>query len=475
MNFANVTDWRIPEGSVHRVTDSLGRVIWEKRPLTPDELKALADTYDYSYPAGSKSIKIKNISGEPIIITLTSRATTKFNQDPTYTYSLTYYDNSNIAHSLTFSIDHLSYDILVGVDEVISANFVDAMLSNNDLLGFTQPTILSSTGYIALIGGELDTVNKRMPFRFDNSSKLVDASKFYWRIDNSVQMTDEFVQGSFMELFSDSSHLVYPANLDWTDTTNNYAHLYHRTYYNCTNLRTVSTIRIPSHIRTFRMCYQTYSNCVRLTNVDNALVFQSAITNGIAYTNNYATKECAHGAHISGYGVATQILDRTCYETFKGCTAITSAKFSLPWAMCYKTPVDGYTQGAYYGLFDGCTSLVEPPKLERYYCAEGDDGNFSYHRGYSINAYHRIFRNCTSLNKLILATSDTTRWKCPDYEYKYQGGGWVASQTKSNLTEWMNPANSGTIYWSGPYQPQTTGTPSDGYLPNWTFSNNDWF
>ena len=30
MNFANVTDWTIPQGDVIRVTDSQNRVIWEK-------------------------------------------------------------------------------------------------------------------------------------------------------------------------------------------------------------------------------------------------------------------------------------------------------------------------------------------------------------------------------------------------------------------------------------------------------------
>ena len=29
MNFSNIKDWTIPEGTVKQVTDSLGRVIWE--------------------------------------------------------------------------------------------------------------------------------------------------------------------------------------------------------------------------------------------------------------------------------------------------------------------------------------------------------------------------------------------------------------------------------------------------------------
>jgi hypothetical protein len=31
MNFANVTDWTIPEGTVNRVTDSLGNIIWQRQ------------------------------------------------------------------------------------------------------------------------------------------------------------------------------------------------------------------------------------------------------------------------------------------------------------------------------------------------------------------------------------------------------------------------------------------------------------
>lgn len=473
MNFANVTDWRIPVNGVMRdvirVKDTNNtRIIWEKT-YGPDDLKHLADTYDPSYPSSAKNIVIKNISGSPITITLTSRATTKFNDDPTYTYGLTYYDNSGASHQITFTVNNLSIDIPIGTNEVISTNFVDM---GGDYLGYTPPTTLSSTGYIALLGGST-TTDKRIPFQFNNSSKIVDASRFTWTVINTYSVTTPTVNGNFINLFANSSHLVYPAKLDW-DSCVDWSYLYWRTYYNCSNLRSVETLRVPSHARNNSMCRQTYANCIRLTNADNGLVFQAALSRGQAYTNNYASTSCTYSGTSSGLGVITQILDRTCYETFSGCTGITSAKFSLPWAINYKDS-SIFTQYSYYGMFNGCTSLVEPPKLERYYCASGDNGNVHYNRGFATGAYNRIFRNCTSLNKLILVTSGSTRWECPDYEYKYQSGSWVASQTKSNLAEWMNPANSGTIYWYGSYQPRTVGTPSDGYLPNWTFSNNEWF
>lgn len=43
MNFSNIKDWNIPEGEVVRVTDSLGRVIWEKSndPHTPYYITAV--------------------------------------------------------------------------------------------------------------------------------------------------------------------------------------------------------------------------------------------------------------------------------------------------------------------------------------------------------------------------------------------------------------------------------------------------
>ena len=473
MNFANVKEWRIPVNGVMRdvirVKDTNNtRIIWEKT-YGPDDLKHLADTYDPSYPSSAKNIVIKNISGSPITITLTSRATTKFNDDPTYTYGMTYYDNSGASHQITFTVNNLSIDIPIDTNEVISTNFVGYATNPSDYLGYTPPTVLSSTGYIALLGGST-TTDKRIPFQFNNSSKIVDASHFEWTINNTIVMLPETTQGNFMNLFKGSSHLVYPAKLNWNDNTvGNYQYLYGSTYQNCTNLRRVETIRVPSSGYNFRMCYRTYYGCTRLTNVDNALVFKAAIPGGSPYVNNYVSRKTAYSAHASGYGIITQILDRTCYQTFSGCTGITSAKFSLPWAMCWRSNTL-YTQYSYYQMFNGCTSLVEPPKLERVYCAGGGD----YNRGFLKGAYNGIFRNCTSLNKLVLVAGDTTRWYCPDYEYSFVGGSWTQSTNKTNLTEWLNPAQSGTIYYEG-YQPQSIGTPSDGYLPNWTFSNNDWF
>lgn len=469
MNFANVTDWIIPEGSVYRVTDSLGRVIWEKRPLTPDELKILADTYDKSVPSSAHNVVIKNITNSPATITLTTRATAKISQDNTYTYSFTYYDNSGTSHQLTFSIDNLSYNINIAPGEVISANFVSYSSNPSDFLGYTPPLALSSTQYIALLGGG-SSVNERIPFQFDDSSKIVDASQFDWTINNTIAMSDETTQGNFMNLFSGSSHLVYPAKLKWNDNTvGDFQYLYGSTYQNCTNLRSVETIRVPSSGYNFRMCYRTYQGCIRLTNVDNAFVFQAAVSGGNPYVNNYASRSVAYSGNASGYGIITQVLDRTCYQTFSGCTGITSAKFSLPWAMCWRSNTLS-TQYSYYQMFNGCTSLVEPPKLERVYCADGGD----YNRGFLKGAYNGIFRNCTSLNKLVLVAGNTTRWYCPDYEYSFVGGSWTQSTNQTNLTEWLNPAQSGTIYYEG-NQPREVGTPSDGYLPNWTFSTNDWF
>ena len=473
MNFADVKDWNIPEGDVIQVTDTNNtRVIWQKQNLTQDELKVLADNCVKTIPLSAHDVVIKNITNRPATITLTTRATTKISQDNTYAYHFTYYDNSATAHNLTFNVDNLSHEITLNGGEIISANFVSATSSNNDLLGYTPPLALSSTEYIILAGGGT-TVDKRIPFQFDNSSKIIDASSFTWTINNDTVMADETTQGNFMNLFAGSSHLVYPAHLNWSDqTVQTYYYLYGGTYRNCTNLRRVETIRVPSHIRNFRMCYRTYSGCTRLTNVDNAFVFEVSVNGGNTYENNYSSRAVAWN-HGGMTGRETQILDRTCYQTFMGCTGITSAKFSLPWAQCYHDNTST-TGNSYYAMFDGCTSLVEPPKLERVYCKNGVDGSFSWNRGYPKGAYHKIFNNCTSLNKLVLVAGDTTRWYCPDYEYSYVGGAWTQSTDKTNLTEWMNPAQSGTIYYEG-NQPREIGTPSDGYLPNWTFSNADWF
>lgn len=474
IGYDKVWNWNSSiNGDIYQVNDNSNNnvIIYKKHfeNATPDELKILADTYDKSVPSSAHNVVIKNISDFPATITLTTRATTKLSQDNTYTYGFTYYDNSGVSHQLTFSIDNLSYDVNIAPGEVISANFVPYSSNPSDLLGYTPPLALSSTQYIALIGGG-SSVNERIPFQFDDSSKIVDASQFEWTINNTIVMSDETTQGNFMNLFKGSSHLVYPAKLNWNnDTVEDYQYLYGSTYQNCTNLRRVETIRVPSSGYNFRMCYRTYQGCTRLTNVDNAFVFQAAVSGGRPYVNNYASRSIAYSGNASGYGIITQILDRTCYQTFSGCTGITSAKFSLPWAMCYRSN-SFYTQYSYYQMFQNCTSLVEPPKLERVYCADGGD----YNRGFLKGAYNGIFHNCTSLNKLVLVAGSTTRWYCPDYEYSFVGGSWTQSTNKTNLINWLNPAQSGTIYYEG-NQPQSVGTPSSGYLPNWTFSTSDWF
>lgn len=57
MNFSNVKEWTINEGSVIRVTDSLGRVIWEKN-----------NSYDYS----QDYFFIEDISGQPNTVSIVS-------------------------------------------------------------------------------------------------------------------------------------------------------------------------------------------------------------------------------------------------------------------------------------------------------------------------------------------------------------------------------------------------------------------
>lgn len=482
MNFADVKEWRIPvEGVIRdviRVTDTNNtRVIWEK--LSDHEyLKRLADTYDPTIPS-AKNIVIKNITSSTITLTLTSRQTSKFTDDNTYTYTLTYYDNNFSAHSLVFSINNLSYNITVNSNEIVSFDFVD---HTDDLLGYTPPTILASSGYIVLIGGG-STTNKRMPFRFNNASKIVDSSRFSWTINNDTAVSTTNLNGSFMNLFSNCSDMIYPANLQWgSEFDPQCQYLYYQTFFGCSNLeRTMSSpIRVPSTIYNISMCDQTYRGCTYLTNVDNAIRFEAATTTGTSYANYYANTSCTYSATASGFGVITQILRTTCRQMFMGCTNITSAKFNLPWAMCYA--INGIsTSNAYREMFNGCTKLVEPPKLERYYCASGTSGNAVYDRGFNTGAYRGIFKNCTSLNKLILIIdSSSTRWYCPDYEYSFSGGAWIQSANKTNTTEWMtigSEITTGIIYYNiSSRQPESQGNTNDGYLPSgWTFSTDNWF
>jgi hypothetical protein len=61
MNFSNVKDWTIYEGSVIRVTDSLNRVIWEKpQPVPPTPTNDYFYVEDASGSANTITIKKKN-------------------------------------------------------------------------------------------------------------------------------------------------------------------------------------------------------------------------------------------------------------------------------------------------------------------------------------------------------------------------------------------------------------------------------
>ena len=471
MNFANVKEWRIPEGNVTRVTDSQNRVIWEQK-LDFDYLKNIVDNADKTVPSTLSGYNVvKNISGADSAFIIS----TKMSSFDPYTFEVCDHDGN--VTTLTFDENHRQFRINVKANECLGLQPQDILSRGGTLFGVTPVTQVRGTDFYVLIGSSYRTDNNKIAYTCQGDTMLLDASSFsYSNSGTSTVTTDDATKnGTFSGLFASCRNLIYPPRL--TSVNYRLGYEYFETFSGCTNLARI----MPNSIwvttnggRNRLMCYRTYAYCEHIVDASNAIVFGSS-TNPI---NNYANT-----TYLSNHELYS-----TFQEMFSGCIRLKYAKFALPTPQV-STSVTSNTStcgNAFSYMFDGCRNLIEPPKIEI------RDATTGYVRPV-YGDYHGIFNECYNLQKLVIQGSILI----PSVEYGYlydettHTWSWTWEPgTRTAFLNWLTiganpyygidpdakPDNqTGMLYRSSGVHTQS-GNPEDGMFPSgWSSTLDPWY
>lgn len=248
MNFANITNWIIPEGSVTQVTDSLNRVIWQK-----------SSGHDYS----QDYFFIEDASGSNNTITFKKVNNTSGGDAPTFIlYKST--DQTNWSS--------LGYITTAGFTVTIPANskvyfranttgwsdpdypdtFLNYMRSTSDYkVGGNIMSLLKGTGFY---GSDFTGCNA-FCLHHIFSGRLIDAS-------NLVLPATTLIQGCYNGMFNYCTALTTPPALPATTLAD---YCYGGMFRNCTSLATAPVLpatTLAEH------CYgNMFSGCTSLNKV----------------------------------------------------------------------------------------------------------------------------------------------------------------------------------------------------------------
>ena len=266
MNFSDVKDWIIPEGSVTLVTDSNGDIIWKKEQIDPQT------TYFF----------IEDTSGADNTLTIAHS---------TNAPNFRVYTSTN--QSNWTSIGNTSSGDLTATVPANSKLYLRATTSawGSDTQ-YRANRIRLSGNYN--VGGNIMT--------------LLKASTSYTSLSSSGEWT-------FLELFKNQTKLLN-ANLLYLPTDNK-RHCYHSMFEGCTNLRTAPAL--PATTMTER-CYDgMFNGC---TNLVNAPVLPATtLAEGCYAGMFYGCSSLTTAPALPATTLAT-----SCYlSMFNGCTGITVA------------------------------------------------------------------------------------------------------------------------------------------------------
>ena len=318
MIFANVTDWTIPEGAVNKVTDSLGRVIWQR------------DHHDYS----QDYFFVENLSNETA--TLTIKGT---NTSPIITVYKSS-DQTNWTSMGSTSETDITATVPANSKLYLRANCNTWSIYNNDH---------SSTSNIKLdkrfgIGGNIMSLLRGSNFRnttFSSSNKYAFFQIFrnnYTLVDvHNLILPNNTVRGCYEWLFNDCTSLANTPVLPATTMTEG---CYDGMFMGCTSLVTPPTLPAETLAED---CYDgMFKNCTSLT-IAPAL---PATTMAFACYNSMFMG-CQSLTTAPALPATT--LAENCYALmFSGCTSLTTTPV-LPALML--------VDGCYQNMFYNCSSL----------------------------------------------------------------------------------------------------------------------
>lgn len=251
MNFANVTSWTIPEGSVARVTDSNGIVIWEKQhPVPPTPTNEYFYVEDASGAQNTLTI-VKNTSTAPSVRVYYSTDKTNWvNMGYTSTTAKTvtipangrvYLKATTGAWGIRNNVDFYVNNIKCDANFNVGGNIMSLLYGDN----FENQTVLTENYTFLKLFDTNSTVN----------SKIVDAS-------NLILPATTLTRGCYYNMFSSNRNLTTAPALPATTLAN---YCYYGMFADCDSLTTAPVLPATTLVE---FCYMgMFFSCNNLNSV----------------------------------------------------------------------------------------------------------------------------------------------------------------------------------------------------------------
>lgn len=294
MNFANVTNWTIPEGTVNKVTDSLGRVIWEKQgghDYSQDYFFVEDASGDYNTLSITKNVG----SNAPIIRVYYSTDQVNWN---------VLGNTSTTPLTLTIEPNHKVY-------LKATTNYWAVSGANND-------NGISCSGYFN-IGG--------------NIMSLLNGDSFL--NTNLVSGTNDY---AFRDLFENEQNMINANNLILPNTVTRYC--YDSMFWRCNKL--ISTPKLPATTLANYCYYGMFQYCTSLTTAPTLPA--TSLAEGCY---RFMFQGCTGLTTAPALPATT--LAHNCYQSmFNDCKGLTTTP---------ALPATTLADNCYNRMFSGCTSL----------------------------------------------------------------------------------------------------------------------
>ena len=367
MIFANVLDWVITEGSVKRVTDSLGNILWEKQ-----------GGHDYS----QDYFFVEDASGSANTLTI-KKSSSNSN-------TLTVYKSTDQVNWSSMGSTNTT-----GITATIPANGKLYLKCTTTAWGNVYNTSSFLTNTIKCsgnhnVGGNIMSLIKGANFQnttLDSTNKYAFQSIFT-QSDNLISagnliMPSYIPEKGCFKMFDSCTSLTTAPNLPATTIE---TEAYNYLFYRCSALTTAPLAINATELPT-RACSQMFSGC---TNLVTPPSIQATVLSG---------NQCCYGMFYNCTSLTTApvlpatTLAYSCYEgMFEGCTSLTTAP---------ALPATTLAQSCYAFMFSGCTALTTAPALPATTLA-----NY---------CYHYMFYACRSLNNITtyattIQSNSITNW-----------------------------------------------------------------
>lgn len=317
MNFSNIKDWTIPQGSVTRVTDSHGIVIWEKSG-GHDYSQDYFFIEDVSGQSNTVSIKKSGTYAPTIEVFYSTDQTNWSSMGSTSTTAITATVPANGRLYLKARINKWATDL--GKLNIISA-------SGNFNIGGNIMSLLYSDDY----------VNSR--FTNDNSYAFARLFRNVTTIINSdsLYLPDNTINHCYYNMFDHCTNLKTAPVLPATTLEDE---CYEQLFVGC---RALTTAPVLPATTISRYCYSSmFNGCTSLT---TAPALPATKLEDGCY--NQMLRGCTN--ITTAPALPAETLNKNCYNMmFAGCTALTTAPV---------LPATTLADWCYSEMFYGCTSL----------------------------------------------------------------------------------------------------------------------